>query len=90
MSEKLLILKDSIDDVLRSNTFAEYKKIKQLLNQDSQVKMYKFIIDNKEKFSVSVVNHAKLKYVYKYSRLREISKQLDKTFNEIIQLYNEF
>lgn len=90
MNEKLRILKDSIDQVLTSTTYAEYQQIKRQLAADNQYKMYEFIINNKDKFSDSVYSGAKLKYVYKQSELTVYRRQLDQVFNKILELYNKY
>ncbi len=90
MNEKLLILKDSIDHVMHTNTFIEYQQLKQNLEADAQYQMYKFIINNKDKFSANVYAGAKLKYVYKQSELSEYRRELDQVFNQIIKLYDKY
>lgn len=90
MSEKLLILKDSIDHIIKSETFVNYSRQKDLIENDSQYQMYKYILNNKDKFSTFVINRAKLKYVYKQAVLTEDRKQLDQAFNSILELYNKY
>ncbi len=90
MNEKLLILKDSIDHIINSQTFANYLQLKNEVTMDSQYQMYKYILNNKDKFSTNVINRAKLKYVYKESILDQERKQLDEAFNLILELYNKY
>lgn len=90
MNEKLQILKDSIDQVVSSDTFADYQSLKQQLEADSQYQMYQFIINNKVKFSANVYAGAKLKYVNKQGELSEYRQQLDQVFTEILKLYDKY
>ncbi len=90
MNEKLQILKDSIDHVFASSTFTEYQSLKQQLAEDRQYQMYKYILNNKTKFSANVYNRAKLKYVNKESCLTVYRQQLDQTFNQILKLYDKY
>ncbi len=90
MSEKLQISKDSIDLILSSKTFNEYTNEKQSLELDYSYQMYKYILNNQDKFSVNVINHAKLKYVKKEQRLNQFRKQLDQAFNQILKLYDKY
>lgn len=90
MSEKLQISKDSIDLILSSNTFNEYTKEKQCLELDEAYQMYKYILNNQDKFSVNVINHAKLKYVKKESILNEYRGELDNAFNQVLKLYSKY
>lgn len=90
MSPKLQLLKESIDKVLNSETFASYEQKKLKLAQDSKYQMYKYIINNKPKFSANVYNRAKLKYVNSEQILKEDRKQLDEVFNKLISLYDNY
>lgn len=89
MNEKLQILKDSIDQIFASHTFAEYQTIKHELDSDAQFMMYKYVLNNKPKFSTKVYNRAKLKYVNKQMPLKASRKELDQAFNKILSLYDE-
>lgn len=90
MNEKLQTLKVSIDRVLNSQTYADYQALKGDLRLDGQYQMYEFILNNKDKFSASVYTSAKLKYVYKQSRLSPYRRELDKAFNQILKLYDKY
>lgn len=90
MSEKLRILKDSVDQVLTSEYFYEYKLELKKINDDSQYQMYHFVLNNKEKFSINVVDDAKLKYIKKEQRLNEYRKEIDQIFNQLLKLYNKY
>ncbi len=90
MNEKLQTLKDSIDHVFASNTFIEYQNLKQQLDSDAQYQMYKYILNNKTKFSANVYNRAKLKYVNKESRLKTHRQELDDVFNQLLKLYDKY
>lgn len=90
MSEKALILKASINKVLNSETYRNYTLKKKELNDDSKFKMYKFIVNNKNKFSMDVYNRAKLKYVKCESILKDDRKQLDQAFNKLLELYDQY
>ncbi len=90
MNEKMQVLKDSIDLILASETFLNYQVQKQLLNEDPKFQMYKYVVNNKEKFSADTYNRAKLMYVKCESVLVQYRIDLDNAFNQIIQLYNEY
>lgn len=90
MSEKLRILKDSVDKVLTSQYFCEYKLELETLANDPQYQMYCFVLNNKEKFSIKVVDDAKLKYIKKEQILNEYRKEIDQVFNELLKLYNKY
>ncbi len=89
MNEKLQITKDSIDLIFASETFKQYMLLKDEIEQNNQVKMYKYILDNKDKFSISVIDNAKLKYVYKHRFIRDYQRELDSAFNNALKLYEE-
>lgn len=88
MSEKLLIIRDSIDQVFQSESFAIYEQLKSELEEDSQFIMYEYIVNNKHKFSTSVVDSAKLKYIYKQKNVKKYRIMLDDAFNQILKRYD--
>lgn len=88
MNEKLLIIKDSIDQVFQSESFEAYEQLKSQLEEDSQFIMYEYIVNNKHKFSTSVVDSAKLKYVYKQKDIKKYRIMLDNAFNQILKRYD--
>ncbi|WOO87144.1 hypothetical protein RZE82_08505 [Mollicutes bacterium LVI A0039] len=90
MNEKLQILKDSIDAIINSETFLKYQQKQQTLNADAQFQMYKFVVNNKDKFSTDTYNRAKLKYVKCESILSQERLELDQAFNQIIELYHKY
>lgn len=90
MSEKLQILKDSVDLVFTSKLYREYEIHKQILEADSQFKMYNFILNNKTKFSASVYARAKLKYINKQGGIKKYRLEVDEALNHILGLYDKY
>ncbi len=87
MSEKQLIIKDSIKQVFDTEFFKQYILLRDQIMSDPQFLMYVYILENKQLFSEVVVTQAKLKIIKKKSSLKVYTKEIDLVLNELLSLY---
>ncbi len=87
MSEKQLIIKDSIKQVFDTEFFKQYILLRDQIMSDPQFLMYVYILENKQLFSEVAVTQAKLKIIKKKSSLKAYTKEIDLVLNELLSLY---